>query len=539
MKFVRKLTALFVAAAMLFGCGSSSSGKASDTFRFASELDILSMDSTVADDGMSFNAMHCITEGLMSIGSDGSVVPGLAESYEVSEDQLTYTFHLRDAKWSNDDPVTANDFVFAWRRIIQNAGNYAYMMTSEGANVKNADGLCEKGTAATDKDMETLGVKAVDDKTLVVELESPVPFFVDLMTFPCYYPQNQKFVEEKGKDYATTAENTISCGAYTMTAWTNGKSATFTKNPNFYDADSVKTQTIEFNLVMDPQSAASNFDAGELDYATITSALVDNYQGQDVLKSFNEGYLFYLEVNFKNKYLANANIRKAISLAINRTDLCDTILKDGSKEANGFVPRELSFSSANKDYRDDTEDYTAYDLKAAQEALDAGLKELGESEAKVQLLYGTDEDPMKDFAEYLQGCFSQLKGLSIEMVATVKQDRIYNREANGNFDLACTRWGPDYSDPTTYLNLCASANTNNYGKYASAEYDALMKKIQTEADVDTRWQYMIDAEKIAMQDYAKIPVFEKGGSALQAKGVNGLVHKAVGVPYTFAYVEVK
>jgi len=488
--------------------------------------------------GMSFNALHCITDGLQGVDKDGNTTNALAESVETSDDGLTYTFKIRDdAKWSNGDDVTADDFVFAWQRIIKNAGNYAYMMGSEGAAIKNADELINKGTKATQDELDTLGVKQGDDeKTLVVTLETQIPYFLDLMTFPCYYPQNRAFVEAEGDDYATSPDHLISCGAFTMTEWTNGKSAEFTKNDTYWNADAVSLTTVSMDLVVEPATAASSFDTGDVDYAVISTELVDKYKDSDTYVQFNEGYMFYLEPNHKVEALANENVRFALSYAIDREALCNDVLKDGSQEANGFVPSQLSTSPSGTDFRDDTDDFTAYDVTKAQEYLDAGLKELGKDSITIELLYGTDESPMDKFAEAVQGYWSKLDGLTVEMKATTKQDRINNRMANGEFDIACTRWGPDYSDPTTYLNLMLSGNGNNYGKYNSSEYDDLMKKVQTTSDTTERWNYMVQAEKVAMSTLANIPVFEKGGSALQAENVSGFVHKAVGVPYTFNYI---
>ena len=535
-KTVKVLLTAATAAGMLAGCGSKTD---TDTFRFASELDIQGMDSTVVDDGMSFNAVHAITDGLTAVNEKGKTAPAIAKSWDVSDDGKTYTFHLRNAKWSNGDKVTANDFVYSWRKIIKNAGNYAYMLGSGGASVKNADALMELGANATDEQMATLGVTAKDDQTLVVELENKVPYFTDLMSFPCYFPQNEKFVEKCGKNYGTKPEYTLSNGAYKMTKWVKGNKATFTKNDKYYDAKTVATKNLEMYLVQDPKTAAQNFDNGKVDYARINSTLVDKYKGKDTFTTFNEGYLFYLQLNFKNDTVANKNVREALAYAINRKDLCENVLKDGSKGATGFIPSQLSTSPAGKDFRDDADKYVSYDQKKAQEYLDAAKKELGTDTITIDLLYGTDESPMDTMAEYLQGSFSKLKGLKVNMVATVKKDRIYNREANGNFQVVCTRWGPDYADPTTYLNLALTDNSNNYGKYASAKFDALMEQLQKESDLTKRWDLMIQAEKVMMEDMAYIPVFEKGAAALKAKNVKGLVVVPVGTPYTFKYVKLK
>ena len=535
-KTVKVLLALTTAAGMLAGCGSKTD---TDTFRFANDTDIVGMDSTVVDDAMSFNAITAITDGLTTVDVKGNTIPGIAKSWDVSNNGLTYTFHLRDAKWANGDDVTAQDFVYSWHRIIKNAGNYAYMLGSEGASIKNADSLINLGTAATDEQLNTLGIKATDDKTVVVDLEKNVPYFVGLMSFPCYFPQNQKFVEKCGKNYATKPEYILANGAYKMTKWIKGNKATFTKNDKYYDAKSVKTKNLEMYLVQDPKTAAQNFDNGKVDYATINSTLVDKYKGKDTFKAIREGYLAYLICNFKADTTANKNLRHALSYAINRKDLCDNILKDGSQPATGFVPAQLCKSPSGKDFREESGKYVDYDVKKAQEYLDAAKKELGTDTITVDLLYGTDESPMDTFAEYLQGSFTKLKGLKVNMVATVKKDRIYNREASGNFQIACTRWAPDYADPTTFLNVLASSNSNNYGKWENAQYNSLLKQAQNETDVNKRWNELLEAEKVMMDDMPNIPVVQTGTAALQAKNVKGLVHNTVSTPYVFKYVTLK
>ena len=535
-KTVKVLLTAATAAGMLAGCGSKTD---TDTFRFANDTDIVGMDSTVVDDAMSFNAITAITDGLTTVDVKGNTIPGIAKSWDVSNNGLTYTFHLRDAKWANGDDVTAQDFVYSWHRIIKNAGNYAYMLGSEGASIKNADSLIDLGTTATDEQLNTLGIKATDDKTVVVDLEKNVPYFVGLMSFPCYFPQNQKFVEKCGKNYATKPEYILGNGAYKMTKWIKGNKATFTKNDKYYDAKSVKTKNLEMYLVQDPKTAAQNFDNGKVDYATINSTLVDKYKGKDTFKAIREGYLAYLICNFKADTTANKNLRHALSYAINRKDLCDNILKDGSQPATGFVPAQLCKSPSGKDFREESGKYVDYDVKKAQEYLDVAKKELGTDTITVDLLYGTDESPMDTFAEYLQGSFTKLKGLKVNMVATVKKDRIYNREASGNFQIACTRWAPDYADPTTFLNVLASSNSNNYGKWENAQYNSLLKQAQNETDVNKRWNELLEAEKVMMDDMPNIPVVQTGTAALQAKNVKGLVHNTVSTPYVFKYVTLK
>ena len=538
---MKKLLSMVLCAMMaltLAGCGGS--GGDSSTYTFSSELDIKNLDSSDADDGCSFTAMHAVIDGLMKTDKKGNIVNGVASSSEVSDDGLTHTYKIRkDAKWANGDPVTANDFVYAWHRIFQKKGQYYYMFCDGIASIVGAQEMSDKidnEEDITDADLDAMGVKAIDDKTLEVTTTTRVSFFDELMSFPCFYPINEKFCEKQGDKYGKSAKTILGNGAFTMTNWEPGSVAEFEKNDKYYDAKTVKIDKLVMKLVQDPKVAAQAFEAGETDFAPINSDLVDKYKKDDSFKQINEGYLFYISVNFQNSDLANLNVRKAILLAINRKDLCENVLKDGSQVAGGFIPSGLATSPDGVDFRKDSGNFTSYDKKKAQESLDEGLKELGKDQITLRITYGTDESPMDVFATYLQNALSKLDGIKVEMVATTKQDRIYNKQKNGDYDLATTRWGPDYGDPTTYLTMGISTNGNNYGKYTNSELDALMDKVANESDANTRWQLMIDAEKIMMDDLCYIPVFEKGTATLQNKDVKGLVIRPVGVPYTFQYV---
>ena len=538
---MKKLLSMVLCAMMaltLAGCGGS--GGDSSTYTFSSELDIKNLDSSDADDGCSFTAMHAVIDGLMKTDKKGNIVNGVASSSEVSDDGLTHTYKIRkDAKWANGDPVTANDFVYAWHRIFQKKGQYYYMFCDGIASIVGAQEMSDKidnEEDITDADLDAMGVKAVDDKTLEVTTTTRVSFFDELMSFPCFYPINEKFCEKQGDKYGKSADSILGNGAFVMTNWEPGSVAEFEKNDKFYAAKDVKIDKLVMKLVQEPKVAAQAFEAGETDFAIINSDLVDKYKKDESFKNISEGFLFYVQPNLENADLANLNVRKAISLAINRKDLCENVLKDGSQVAGGFIPSGLATSPDGVDFRKDSGNFTSYDKKKAQESLDEGLKELGKEQITLRITYGTDESPMDVFATYLQNAFSSLKGLKIEMVATTKQDRIYNKQKNGDFDLSVTRWGPDYGDPTTYLTLALTDNNNNYGHWSNAEYDSIMGKVNSETDANARWQLMIDAEKIMMDDLCYIPVFEKGTATLQNTKVKNLVIKAVGVPYTFEYV---
>ena len=537
---MKKLLSMVLCAMMaltLAGCGGSSDD--SSTYTYSSELDIKNLDSSDAEDGCSFTALHAIIDGLMKPAKDGTTTYGIAKSSEVSEDGLTHTYKLRDAKWSNGDAVTANDFVYAWQRIFKKKGNYYYMFCDGIANIAGAQELSDKIDAEqdlTDEDLNKLGVKAVDDKTLEITTTTRVSFFDELMSFPCFYPINEKFCEKQGDKYGKSAKTILGNGAFTMTNWEPGSVAEFEKNDKFYAAKDVKIDKLVMKLVQEPKVAAQAFEAGETDFAIINSDLVDKYKKDESFKNISEGFLFYIQPNLENSDLANLNVRKAISLAINREDLCENVLKDGSQVAGGFIPSGLATSPDGVDFRKDSGNFTSYDKKKAQESLDEGLKELGKDQITLRITYGTDESPMDVFATYLQNALSKLDGIKVEMVATTKQDRIYNKQKNGDYDLATTRWGPDYGDPTTYLTMGISTNSNNYGKWSNSEYDQLVDQVGVESDVNRRWQEMKDAEKILLDDYAYIPVFEKGAATLQNPKVKNLVIKPCRT-ISFEYVE--
>ena len=539
---MKKILSLFLCCLMvltLMGCGGSN-GDDITTYTYSSELDIKNLDSSDADDGCSLKAIHAVIDGLTKTDKKGNIVNAVAKSEELSEDGLTHTYKLRkDVKWTNGDPVTAHDFVYAWQRIFRKKRSYYYMFVDGIASIEGAQELSDKidaGEELTDDDLNSMGVKAIDDYTLEVKTTVHVLFLDELLAFPPFYSINEKLAEKQGNKYGKSAKTILENGTFTMTNWEPGSVAEFEKNESYYDQKHVKLNKLVMKLVQEPKVAAQVFEAGETDYAPINSDLVDKYKDDEAFKQVYDGFLFYISVNFQNSDLANLNVRKALSLAINRKDLCENVLKDGSQAASGFVPSGLSISPEGKDFRDEADTYTSYDKKAAQAALDEGLKELGKSEITLRVTYGTDESPMDVFATYLQNALSKLDGIKVEMVATTKQDRIYNKQKNGDFDLATTRWGPDYGDPTTYLTMGISTNGNNYGKWSNSEYDQLVGQVGVESNVTKRWQEMKDAEKILLDDYAYIPIFEKGAATLQNPKVKNLVIKPCRT-ISFEYVE--
>ena len=369
----------------LTGCGGSN-GDDITTYTYSSELDIKNLDSSDADDGCSLKAIHAVIDGLTKTDKKGNIVNAVAKSEELSEDGLTHTYKLRkDVKWTNGDPVTAHDFVYAWQLIFRKKGSYYYMFADGIASIEGAQELSDKigaGEELTDDDLNSMGVKAIDDYTLEVKTTVRVSFLDELLTFPPFYPINEKFAEKQGNKYGKSAKAILGNGAFIMTNWEPGSIAEFKKNEDYYEAKTVKIEKLVMKLVQDPKVAAQSFMAGETDYAPINSDLVDKYKDDEAFKQVYDGFLFYISVNFQNSDLANLNVRKAISLAINRKDLCENVLKDGSQVAGGFIPSGLATSPDGVDFRKDSGNFTSYDKKKAQESLDEGLKELGKDQLR-------------------------------------------------------------------------------------------------------------------------------------------------------------
>ncbi len=289
----------FLLAISLVACGTNdSSGDNSVTIMM--ENDLGTLDASLVTDGTGIGIIRAFTDGIYAMDEEGTLQLALADSEEISEDGLTYTYVLKEAYWSNGDQVTANDFVYAWRRAIDEKSEYAYLFGTSGANIKNVQDVIDN-----EGDSSTIGITAVDDTTLVIELDSPCAFLKTLLAFPTFFPLDEAFVEEQGDDYATDVNHLLSNGAYVLSEWEVGTKISLVKNEDYYDADVVEIESLTINLAQDQSAAALQFDNGELDYCIISSSLVDTYKDTDEYSTISNGFLWYLYVNFENEYLAN------------------------------------------------------------------------------------------------------------------------------------------------------------------------------------------------------------------------------------------
>lgn len=372
MKKLIQYGTIAVAALSMAACSSSNpapaasdsgsgSKDASQVLNLIKENDVITFDSSFASDGMSFEAINMVVEGLETTDPENNIVPALAESYDVSEDELTYTFHLRDAEWSNGDPVTAADFEYAWKDAITDpTSDYSYLFTTDGACVKGADEAMGNPDLA-----DQIAAVAKDDKTFEVTLSRKTPYFVSLTTFPPFYPINQKFAEEQGDQYGLSPDNLLSCGPFVLENWTRGNSLKYVKNQKYWDANNVKLEEVNVNIVPDPSTAALAYENGSADYARLNSSLIDKYQDNEAFKSVLGSFLWYLQYNFNNEDLANENLRRALTLVVDKTNLTQEVLKDGSIPANGFVTKALANGPDGTDYRESAEAYFAQDYEDA------------------------------------------------------------------------------------------------------------------------------------------------------------------------------
>lgn len=553
MKKTKAVLALLMAGTMMLGvvgCGSSSdtagSGSAttgtestgSDTAAAGSsdmnvmlETPVESLDPQQATDGTSFEVIADYTDGLMQMDADGQAVPAIAESYDLSDDGLTYTFHIRsDAKWSNGTPVTAADFVFAWQRAVDPAvaSEYAYMLSDIG-QIKNAAEII-----AGDMDKSELGVTAVDDTTLQVELNVPVSYFLSLMYFPTFYPVNEEFFNSCGDTFATSPETTLSNGAFILDSYEPAATAFhLTKNADYYDAGRIQLSGLSYQVIQDSQQALMSYQTGALDTTLVNGEQVDQVKDDPEFKTVGAGYLWYVSPNMDAvPELANLNIRLALTMAIDRDAITGDVLKDGSAATYTAVPPEFAAGPDGSDFSADQTkfaDVCTYDATSAADYWTKGLEELGITELSLDMVVDADDAPQKVAQVLKEQWETTLPGITVNLVVEPKKQRVQDMQ-DGNYQLGLTRWGPDYADPMTYLGMWVSGNSNNYGLWSNADYDAIIDECTTGdlcTDAEGRWERLYDAEQIVMDEAVIFPLYTQCNAEMLSSKVTGVEYHPV------------
>ncbi|UFU00566.1 peptide ABC transporter substrate-binding protein [Radiobacillus kanasensis] len=503
--------------------------------------EIPSMDPSMATDTYAFEFLGATMEGLYRLGEGGKPVPGIAKDHTVSDDALTWTFNLRDdAVWSNGDPVTANDFVYAWQRAVDPATGSEYGPYMMGGVIKNATAV-NKGEVPVDQ----LGVTAKDDHTLVVELEKPVPYFESLTTFGTFLPLNQAFVEEQGDAFATDMDKLVYNGPFKFTEWNPGDGDwTLEKNPDYWDAETVKLEKMNFKVVKDTATGINAYETGEVDRAGLSADFVDQYSTHEDYKIQEETTVFWLKFNQvwkdgpSNGALANENIRRAISMAFDKQALAETILNNGSIPATGVVP--LNFAphpETGEDFRKINGDLVTSDVEAAKEAWQKGLEELGVDSLTVEFL-GDDSDTAKNMNAYLKNQLeTNLEGLTVELKEVPFEQRL-DLDTNMTYEIEFAGWGPDYLDPNTWLNLWETGGGNNMMGYSNPEYDALLKKANNELALKPveRFETFLEMEKILLEEDAAVaPVYQRARALLVKPYVKGILKNPFGPDYEYKW----
>ena len=546
MEKAKRLLAGALTAAMALGlaaCGSGSKSSSGGSSKSASsglgskdlsimlETPVESLDPQQATDGTSFEVIADYTDGLMQMDKDGKAVNALAESYDESEDGLTYTFHLRDdAKWSNGDPVTASDFVFGWQRAVDPdvASEYSYMLSDIG-QIKNAADII-----AGTKDKSELGVTAEDDHTLKVELAAPVSYFLSLMYFPTFYPVNQKFFESCADTFGTSPETTLSNGAFILDDYQPAATSFhLKKNDQFYNAKKIKLSGLKYQVIQDSQQALMSFQNGDLDTTLVNGEQVDQVKDDPQFKTVGAGYLWYVSPNIdKVEALKNQNIRFALTNGVDRKAIAEDVLKDGSKPTYTAVPLDFAAGPDGKAFSKDQDkfsDLCADDADKAADCWKKGLEEIGKSSLTLTMVVDADDAPQKVATVLKEQWEKNLPGLKVELKVEPKKQRVQDMQ-DGNFDLGLTRWGPDYDDPMTYLGMWVTGNNNNYGLWSDSDYDSIIAECTTgdlATDAKGRWAKLYDAEQIVMDQAVIFPLYTQCNAELVSSKVSGIEYHPV------------
>ncbi|URZ14267.1 peptide ABC transporter substrate-binding protein [Clostridium felsineum] len=513
-----KLGAILVSAllisSVLVGCGGNS-GESSSTEQKVSYN--LGADPQTIDPGLN-NSVEGGTvvsnafEGLVDIDKNEKVIPGVASSWDISADKLTYTFHLRkNAKWSDGKPVKSKDFEFAWKRALapETASDYAYQLYY----LKNGEDYNE-GKASKD----SVGVKAVDDYTLKVELAAPTPYFLSLTAFPTYMPLREEIVTKDNKGWAAKKENYISNGPFYMTDWKLKSTMTFKKNPNYWNKSTVKLDIITYYMLAQESSATAAYTSGQIDIND--NNLVPSVQKQDLIKKgeakvypYYGTYFYDINVGDKDssngaeitKALKNPKVREALTLAIDRESIVKNITKGGEKPATSFVPSSIKLSDGkafkNKEY------YSAKgDVKKAKALLaEAGYPD-GKGFPTIQIMYNEGSNN-QDVTQALQDMYKKNLNINVTLQSVERKVQLDNLTKQ-QYQICRASWIADYNDPMTFMDMYVTGGGNNNPGYSNSEYDALIKDAKSTPDTTKRIDDMHKAEDILMRDLPIIPVYE-------------------------------
>lgn len=505
---------------------SASAASSKKTLNWSIPSELSTIDPSKVTDTYGGDMVSNTLEGLYRLGKNSKIEPGMAKKTTVSNDGLTYTFTLRsNNKWSNGDPVTAQDFVYSWQRTVdpKTASSYAYLFDG----IKNANDIMA-GTKAP----EALGVKAQGKYKLVVTLEKQIPYFKLLMGFDVFFPQNQKAVEKYGDKYGTAAKYMVYNGPFKMVGW-DGSNLKWklVKNNSYWDKKNVKLKQINFQVTKSTTTSYNLYQANKLDQTNLSAEQARQLKNQSGYTVLKQARTNYLEFNQTMPIFQNQKIRQAISYAINRKPLANTVIGGGSTPAKSVVSSGLAsrdgvdFVNAAK-----TSVGTTYNKKKAQQLLQEGLKEVGKDSLSFTLL-GDDTDASKKITEYLQSQIeANLPGTKVTVENVPFKTRI-TRSQNTDFEVVVSSWQADFSDPISFLDMFTSNNSYNFGKWKNADYDKLITASKTTDATDPakRWDDLVAASKLLNEDQGVVPLVQINTPQMIRPDVKGLIQNTAGI----------
>ena len=523
-------------SAILAACGADEEKSTTSTADGEKELNLLitseppSLHPQLASDTTSGAILENTFEGLTTM-KNGEPVLGAAEDYIVSDDLLTYTFKLRDAQWSNGEKVTAEDFAYAWLWALnpENASEYSTILYP----IKGAEAYNNATATAED-----VAIKAIDEKTLEVTLEAPTPYFLELTAFKTFFPIHKATAEANPKWY-TEADSYVGNGAYTLSTWNHSGEIVLEKSETYWDAANVGIDTVNVAMVESETTQMTMYDAGEVDflgapYGTISLDAIDRLKSEDALNVTDLASIYWYKFNTKDPVMQNENIRKALTLAIDREALVSNIVKGEQPPALGIVPDSVAGFGDDEGYFKDA------NFTEAKKYLEAGLKELGlasPADLEVKVSYNTSE-AHSSIAQFIQ------QGWSSELGITVKLDnaewQVYlDKLSNGDFQIGRLGWGADYNDAYSFLEMYNSAeNGNNQTGWSNEEYTNLLKASTTETDAAKRTELLQQAEAIIMEEMPVAPVYYQTNLFISQDNVENMAPDALG-NINLKFVDVK
>lgn len=483
-----------------------------------------SLNPPVGFDSVSWNVLNNLMEGLTRLGEDDQPQEAIAESWDISEDQKTYTFHIREnANWSNGDPVTADDFVYAWKQLLnpETASPAAFLgyFIEGGEAYNNGEGSADD-----------VGVKAVDEKTFEVTLNAPTGFFLHVISNPAFFPVNAKVAEENPEWYAE-ADSFVSNGPFKLESWAHDSEMMMVKNDQYWDAETVKLDKVHWAMVNETNTEYQMFESGDLDMTSIPSDMADQLIDGDNVVIEDQAGLYFYRFNVNEEPFQNEKIRKAFALAINQQDIVDFVTKNKEEPATGFVSPGFKDPSG-KDFREVNGDLVKFDPEKAKKLLEEGMKEEGYDELpEVVLSYNTSEDH-KAIAETMQSMYKDNLGVEVSLENT--EWNVFLEDQKGlKHQLSRSSFLFDYGDPVNFLESFITDSTMNRTGWSNKEYDELIANAKSETDEAKRWEYMEKAEKLLAEKMPIFPIHYYNQVFIYSEDVSGIVRHPVG------YVELK